>query len=97
MRGESHEGVDTNELDERNSMSSQLGALVLAISKRLLKDFMNEIHSFYSNNNYHLETNSSDIHKTHWAALDRKEIFGEELRQIEKFNFDMRGYFMACS
>ena len=74
------EGVDL-ELEEKNTMPSQLGAFILSNSKRIMNNFLSVIDGFKTNNVYYQDTDSLYIEKKHWDKLDEAGLVGKNLCQ----------------
>ena len=55
-------------------MPSHFGSYILAHSKRLTNDVFKQIGAFYSNSNYHTDTDSLFIRKKNWSDLVDKEF-----------------------
>ena len=70
------EGVD-NDVEDKNTMPSQLGAFILSNSKRIMNNFIRVIDGFKTNNVYYQDTDSLYIHKKHWNELDKFGLVGE--------------------
>ena len=63
------EGADS-ELEQKNTMPSQLAAFILSNSKRIMNNFINVIDGFKTNNVYYQDPDSLYIEKKHWDKLD---------------------------
>ena len=63
------EGVD-GEIDNKNTMPSQLGAFILSNSKRIMNNFVEVIDGFKSNIVFYQDTDSLYIEKKHWKILN---------------------------
>ena len=74
------EGID-NEIEDRNTMPSQLGAFILSNSKRIMNNFIRVIDGFKTNNVYYQDTDSLYIEKKHWNSLDKAMLVGNDLLQ----------------
>ena len=56
------EGID-KEIEDKNTMPSQLGASILSNSKRIMNNFVRIIDGFKNNNVYYQDTDSLYIEK----------------------------------
>ena len=87
------EGVD-NDVEEKNTMPSQLGAFILSNSKRIMNNFIRVIDGFKTNNVYYQDTDSLYIEKKHWELLNNKGLVGNDLLQ-GKNDFNKGGIFYS--
>ena len=67
------EGVD-NEIEDKNTMPSQLGSFILSNSKRIMNNFIRIIDGFKTNNVYYQDTDSLYIEKKHWNELNENKF-----------------------
>ena len=74
------EGID-KEIEDKNTMPSQLGALILTNSKRIMNSFVRTIDGFKNNSVYYQDSDSLYIEKKHWNILDENNLVGEKLGQ----------------
>ena len=62
-------------------MPLQLGAFVLANSKKFMNNFIHAINGFYTNVVYYTDTDSFYIDNKHWDKLDKAGLVGKNLLQ----------------
>ena len=74
------EGVD-KDVENKNTMPSQLGAFILSNSRRILNNFVRITDGFKDNNVYYQDTNSLYFEKKYWNNLEEKNLVGEKLGQ----------------
>ena len=74
------EGID-KEIEDKNTMPSQLGCFILSNSKRIMNNFVRIIDGFKNNSVYYQDTDSLYIEKKHWNILDNANLVGEKLSQ----------------
>ena len=74
------EGID-KEIEDKNTMPSQLGAFILSNSKRIMNNFVRIIDGFKKNSVYYQDTDSLYIEKKYWNILDENNLVGEKLGQ----------------
>ena len=74
------EGID-GEIDNKNTMPSQLGAFILSDSKRIMNNFVEVIDGFKTNNVFYQDTDSLYIEKKHWDILNEAGFVGSNLCQ----------------
>ena len=73
-------------------MPALLGAFILGNSKRILKNFIWEINSFYNNNIYYTDTDSLYIENKIWDVLDKAGLVGSDSYQ-GKNDYKTGGFF----
>ena len=61
-------GID-NEIQDKNTMPSQLGALILSNSKTVLNNFIRVVDGFKTKYVYYRDTDSLYIEKKHWDKI----------------------------
>ena len=83
------EGID-GEIDNENTMPSQLGAFILSNSKRIMNNFVEVIDGFKTNNVFYQDTDSLYIEKKHWDILNEAGFVGSNLCQ-GKIDYDLGG------
>ena len=88
------EGVD-GEIDNKNTMPSQLGAFILSNSKRITNNFVEVIDGCKSNNVFYQDTDSLYIEKKHWNILNSVGYVGSNLLQA-KNDYTMVVYSLDC-
>ena len=72
------EGVD-DDVEDKITMLSQLGAFILSNSKRIMNNFIRVIDGFKTNNVYYQDTDSLYIEKKHWEKLNENGLVGNDL------------------
>ena len=87
------EGID-GEIDNKNTMPSQLGAFILSNSKRIMNNFVEVIGGFKTNNVFYQDTDSLYIEKKHWNVLNAVGCVGSNLCQ-GKNDYDLGGIFFG--
>ena len=70
-----------DEVKKVNTMLLQLGAFVLANSKRIMNNFIHAIVGFYTNDVYYTDTDSLYIEIKHWDKLDNAKLVGKNRLQ----------------
>ena len=70
-----------DEVKKINTMLKHLGAFVLSNSERNLKNFIQAINGFYTNDVCYTETDSLYIENKHWDKLDKTGLVCKRLLQ----------------
>ena len=71
------------EVTKVNTMPLQMGAFVLANSKRILNNFNHAINAFYTNDVYYTDTDSFYIENKHWDKLDECGLVGKNRLRVK--------------
>ena len=87
------DGLD-GDCDIKNTLPSVLGALILSNSKRIMNNFIREIHGFYNHSVYYGDTNSLYIEKKQWNVLEKSNLIGKNLCQ-GKNDYNTGGIFYS--
>ena len=66
-----------DEVKKLNTMPVHLGAFVLSNSKRIMNNFIDAIHGFYTTDLYYSDTDSLYIENKHWDKLDKAGLVGK--------------------
>ena len=72
---------DNGIIEDRNTMSLQLGAFILSNSRRILKKFVLAIDAFKNDKGYYTDIGSVYIERTYCKCLKQNNLVGQKITQ----------------